>query len=199
MIENHGIKNLSIYSSNCYGSVVLSNFEVAFGEREDVAFCPLLYCVLLINNNVGLKKYVIKFPCFPYFSRYFVEACSFTAFNFFQYFVKFSPINCQSLMSIHFLVWLSLISGGFQSKFLKCSFHFWSLSSWLAAFSFGWEVLFFLVTLVTVCHTNHDCLIWNFCFYWFSLECIILFDMFYLVLSGLTQFQHIGVCLVSFI
>ena len=36
-----------------------------------------------------------------------------------------------------------MISGEFPSKFLKCSFYFWSFSSWLVYFSFAFKVLFF--------------------------------------------------------
>ena len=41
---------------------------------------------------------------------------------------------------------------------MKGSFHFWSLSSCLAAFSFAFEVFFLLLTSFTIFHTIHDCL-----------------------------------------
>ena len=42
---------------------------------------------------------------------------------------------------------LSGISGRFSGRFLKWFFHFLSLSSWLAAFSFALKVLFLPLTL----------------------------------------------------
>ena len=50
-----------------------------------------------------------------------------------------------------------MISRRFLSRFLICSFHLWSLSSWLAAFHFVLEMLFLLLTSFTVCHANHLC------------------------------------------
>ena len=46
---------------------------------------------------------------------------------------------------------------GFQSKFLKCCFHSCIRSSWLVSFSLALEVLFLLLTLVTVCYAILDC------------------------------------------
>ena len=51
-----------------------------------------------------------------------------------------------------------MISVGFPSRFLKCSYHFWNLSFWLAAFSFVLGVLFLPPTSLTVCHANRDCM-----------------------------------------
>ena len=51
-----------------------------------------------------------------------------------------------------------MISGGFLSRFFKCSFHSWSLSSWLAAVSFALEALFCLLASFMVCYAHHDCL-----------------------------------------
>ena len=48
MIEKHGILSLSTYSNK--SSVVLSNSVVIFlGEEDDAAFCPFLYCSLVIS------------------------------------------------------------------------------------------------------------------------------------------------------
>ena len=41
---------------------------------------------------------------------------------------------------------------------MKCSFHFWSLSSCLATFGFALEVFFLSSTSFTVCRANLDCL-----------------------------------------
>ena len=47
--EKPSILNLSCYGSKGYVSVVLNDYKVALlGEGEDVAFCPSLYCVLVI-------------------------------------------------------------------------------------------------------------------------------------------------------
>ena len=53
--------------------------------------------------------------------------------------------HCPNLMSTKqylFSVGLSVISKGFPSRFLKCYFWFWSLSSWLATGGFKHELLF---------------------------------------------------------
>ena len=44
-------------------------------------------------------KYIVKFPCFPYFWRYFVKTCSLSAFNFFSTVPSCSFEKCSSLMS----------------------------------------------------------------------------------------------------
>ena len=49
---------------------------------------------------------------------------------------------------------------GFQSRFLKCSFHFRSLSSWKVAFSFALNVLFPPLTWFAVWHAIHNHLPW---------------------------------------
>ena len=51
-----------------------------------------------------------------------------------------------------------MISGGFPTRFLKCSFYFWSLSSWLAAFSFALETLFLFFTSFTFYYAICYCL-----------------------------------------
>ena len=50
-------------------------------------------------------------------------------------------VNYPSFLLI-FSVDLSVIPGGFWSSYLKCSFHLWSYSSWLAGLNFALEVLF---------------------------------------------------------
>ena len=76
--------------------------------------------------------------------------------------VSTSSVNSPSLISS--LV-LSVISEGFLSRFLKCSFHFLSHPSWLATFSFVFRVLFLLLTFFTVCYANLHYLLHNFRFY----------------------------------
>ena len=94
---------------------------------------------------------------------YFVEAYSFSVFNFFflycvMFFLrKLSKFDVK--LAIEIYEWcLAVISEGFPSEFLKCSFHFWSLSSWQAALSFALEVLFFPLSLFTLCDVIRDCL-----------------------------------------
>ena len=86
-LQKPGIIKLSIYCSKSYAFVVLNDSEVAFLE-ENTVFCSFLYWVLLIHNVTWSKKYVVNF-FLSYFRRYFVETCSFSAFNFCQYWVKF--------------------------------------------------------------------------------------------------------------
>ena len=75
---------------------------------------------------------------------------------------SFSSILSLSLMSswlwIVLSVRLSRISRVFPSRFLKCSFHFKSLFSWLTAFTFALEVLFYSFFSFTFWHANCDCL-----------------------------------------
>ena len=85
MVENQNITNLSNERSESYASVVLDDSKVTIlREGEDTAFCLSLYCILFIYDVAKLKKKVIKFPCFPYFWVYIVEADSFSDFNFFS-------------------------------------------------------------------------------------------------------------------
>ena len=59
---------------------------------------------------------------------------------------------------IIFGVRLSLIFTGFPSWFLKCSFNFCSLSSWLSGIDFFLEVFLFPHTLHTACQSNRNCI-----------------------------------------
>ena len=83
-----GVINLWSYCSKSYASVVLRHSEVTYlEEREDTSFCPFHNCFLYIKRcivffkcNVALsKKYVVKFPCLPYFKGYFLGTYSFSA------------------------------------------------------------------------------------------------------------------------
>ena len=66
-----------------YDSVVLCGSEVAFlGEGKNVTFRSLLYCILFVGYVAKSEKYIVKFSCLPYFKGYFVDACSFSVFNF---------------------------------------------------------------------------------------------------------------------
>ena len=89
-----------------------------------------------------------------------------------------SWVNCPRLMSywlfIIFVICLSVTFRDFPSKFLKCSFHIWIHSSWLADFSFSLEILFLLLTsLVWAILFVIAYLLLNFLFYWFDFECIL--------------------------
>ena len=105
--------------------------------------------------------YFIKFSCLPYIWSYFVLLL----LIFSNILSSSSSVNCSCLIScwplIIFWISWSVISGWFPSRFLKCPFHIWSFSSWLAAFSFAFEVLFLPITSFTVCHANHNCLSLN--------------------------------------
>ena len=151
-IEKQGKINLSSYSNKSYVPVILSDSKVSFlQEGQDAVVHPFLYCVLFIQCCI------IKEVCHQT-RLYFIKACYFSAFNFFRTASKFYSVKFLSLMSswplIISSVGLSVISEGFPSRFLKCFFHFWSLSSWLAAFNFATMVLFLFI----VYHTNCDCL-----------------------------------------
>ena len=163
-IKKHGIISFSSYTSKNYAFELFSDFEVAFNrKRDDAAFCLFLYCVLFIHSIAWSKKYVVRFSCLPYFKRYFIKSCSFSAFNFFfLYSITFFHHKLSWFMPnwllIIFLIGLSKTLWEFLSEFLKCSFHFYNLSSCLATFSFALEALFLLFTSFTVSHTNCDCL-----------------------------------------
>ena len=73
-VEQQRIINLNRYESKGYATVVLGNYGVTFlGEREDSAFCPPLYCVLVIYGVSVSEQLVIEFPYLPYFWWYFVQ------------------------------------------------------------------------------------------------------------------------------
>ena len=97
-----------------------------------------------------------KFSCLLHFRKYFVEACSFSVYNLFQYSIKFficEPTLFDIYLPIdHFWISLSVIWRRFPSRYLKCSFHFCILSSWLAAYSFALRILFFLLTSLSASH-----------------------------------------------
>ena len=79
VVELQIIINLSRYGSKGITSVVLGNSGVSFlGERVDAAFCPFLYCILVISEHC-----VVEFRCLPYFWWYFIKTDSFPVFNFF--------------------------------------------------------------------------------------------------------------------
>ena len=70
---------------------------------------------------------------------------------------SFSCINCPSLMSI-FVICSCVTFRGFPSKFLKYCFHRCIHSSWLAAFSLAFAVIFLQLTLSTICPVILVCL-----------------------------------------
>ena len=72
-----------------YASVDLSDSMVTFlREGEDADFCLSLNWILFISGIAKSKKSVIKCPCLLYFWRNFVDARSFSDFNFCQLSVK---------------------------------------------------------------------------------------------------------------
>ena len=108
-IEKQGIKNLCCFSSKRCSFLTISLLCFVYWQR----------CI------------IVKFPCLRYFRRHFVLVCNFSAFF-------SSSVNCSGLMSNWPLIISSLglsgVSGGFSSRFLKRSFHFWSLSFSVIAF-----------------------------------------------------------------
>ena len=95
-----------------------------------------------------------------------------------------------------------VIPTGFPIRYLKCSFHFWCLSSWLTAFSFAFKLFFLFFGSFTVCHIHRDCLsstefqislIW-----YFPYSTCYLFRVCYLLLNK-NNFRRINMCWVSFI
>ena len=73
-----------------------------------------------------------------------------------------SLVNGHSLMSncllIILLIGLFVTFSGFPSRFSKCCFHSFTLSCWLAAFTFALAVLFLILTSFIVCQAILDCL-----------------------------------------
>ena len=99
-----------------------------------------MVCLQTTSNN--RRNYVVKFSCLPYFRGHSIETYSFSVFVvfsslFFNTASSSTSINCDSVMScwplITFWIVFSVILEWFPCRFLKCSFHFWILSSWLAA------------------------------------------------------------------
>ena len=139
-------------------TVVLSDSKVAFlGEGEGVVFVQFstelcLWTALHNQRNM--------FSCFPN-KGISSKPIAFLSLIFFNM-ASSSSLNCPSLISswplIIFWIDFSVVSGGFLSRFLKCSFHFWGFPSWQATFSFALKVLFLSLTLFTACHATCDCL-----------------------------------------
>ena len=125
-----------------------------------------------------------------FFRKYFIEASSFSAFDFFQYYVKFLFYKLSKfdvLLAINnFLIVLSATSGGFPRRLMKCSLYLCILPSWQAALillsrcsSFN-SLHLLSVMLIMIVY-----LLASFWFYWFGLECllVVLFGMYWLVVS----------------
>ena len=76
---------------------------------------------------------------------------------------SYSYVNCPSLMSnclpIILVIGSCVTFGGFRSKFSKCCFHSCIRSSWLAAFSLAFAVIYLLLApFFTLCHAILGCL-----------------------------------------
>ena len=108
------------------------------------------------------EQYVVEFSGLPHFSRYFIEPCCLSIFNFSLYRVEFFLSIGSSLMSNCLLIILMIgscvTSEGFPSKFSKCSFHWCIRSCWLVTFSLALALLFLQLTSFIVCHAILDCL-----------------------------------------
>ena len=178
IVEKQSIINPSNYRSKSYASLVLGDSEVTFlREGEDAAFCPSLYCILFIYSITKLKK-SLNFLVFHTFGSILLRPAAFRLLSFISSTLSSSSVNCQSWMSswllIIFMIGLSMTLGEFPSRFWKCSIHIWIHFSWMAAFSFAFEVLFLLLTLFSAFHAIYDCsifyilLIWH-CSFWYVL------------------------------
>ena len=135
--KKQGIINLSSYSSKGNASVVLIDSEIIFlWEVEDTAFCLFRYCLYTALHN--RRSMSLNFLDFYTSGTILSRLADFFLLIFFSTASSSFSVNCPSLkfswLFVIFPVGLSMISRGFQSKFLKCSFG--SLSSLLAAFSF---------------------------------------------------------------
>ena len=156
IIEKQGIIILSRYRSKNYAFVVLRDSKVTLlrvREKYKLLSICLLHFVNRLHCIVG-EVYCQSF-FFANFSVYFIKACCFSLYNFFNISSSSSSLNLPSLIYswplLIFWIGLSVISVGFLNRFLKCSFHLSSLSSWLAAFDFALRLLFLLLSSFTVC------------------------------------------------
>ena len=159
VVEKQRMIKLWGYGSEDYTSVVLGNSEVTFlGERADTAFCPHVYCVLLYTALQYWNSPSSNFLVFhggissrPTAFLFFIFVSTASSSSWVNY-----PSLISSRLSIIFVIGLCITLRDFPSRFLKCSFHMCVRSSWPADFSFALEVLFFLLTSFTVCHTIRD-------------------------------------------
>ena len=142
-VEKQKIINLSINSSQCYSSVVFSDTKVpCFREVKDETFFHflILFCLeialhkqesILTNLHVFQNSGGI-YPCLQPFQRliFFGTTSSASLVNF-----PTLMYTCQYFWEVVSDFW------GVSSRFLKCFFLLWSLSSWLTAFRFALEVI----------------------------------------------------------
>ena len=130
--------------------VVIQDLAVVY----NTTFCPFHYSALFIDCIVLSKKYVIKFSCLTSLGIILSRPTAFLLLIFFNTvsssFSVNSPNSTSSWPLIIFWIGLSVISEALLSRFLKCSFHFTSLSSWQAAFSFALDVFFLSFTSFTL-------------------------------------------------
>ena len=147
------------------------------------------------------KSMSLSFFLFCNFGGILSRPTTFRLNFFFNITSNSSSIVSFSLMSSgykYFLTdwWVTLER--FSSRFLKCSFHFHSLSSWLITFSFTFEKVF--LHLLSTMLIFIISLLPSFWFYWFGFECILVFFFTICLFSlGFLKFLHIGSCRVSFI
>ena len=134
MIEKQGIIKLSRYSNKSYVFVVHRGSKVIFlWEGENAAFHSFCSCGFLYTLLHNRRSMFSNFFVFHTSGSNFIESGCFSASDFFFRTVSNSfSVNCPCLMS----TWLLIISSASLPAVLKCSLHFWSLPSWLVAFSF---------------------------------------------------------------
>ena len=144
-----------------YTSVVQSDSKVTFlREGRLQSLFPFFYCFVYRMHCIFGEAY-----CQIFLSSIPQKVCSFSGGG--GSIVSTSE-NCSSLMSnwplkIYF-IGLSFTS----SRFLKCSFHFSSISSWLTAFSFDVPLLFLLL-IMTIFFRISSFLILSWMFFIYSI------------------------------
>ena len=147
-----------------------------------------------------------RFPCIPYFWRYFIKISSFPVINFCYYYVEFflsKPSLMSSWLLIIFVIGLSVTLEDFPSRLLKCSFYIYIRSSWLTAFSLALEAPCLLFISLNVCYAIQDCLsstkflisltwpwMYSICSFWYAkISSLCVFLSFW----ALSSFYYIGI------
>ena len=142
-IEKHSILNFHIYKSKGYTSIIKRSSGGAGRMKLFVHFSKVFYLYTTLYHQKSISS---NFLVFHTSKVILFRSATFLLLIvlFFQYCIRFF---------LH-----SQILERFPRIFLKCSLHFWSLSSWQTALSFALKVLFLPFTLFTVCHAIHNCL-----------------------------------------
>ena len=132
---------------------------------------------MVLYNQRSISSNVLFFHIFTYF----IKTCSFSAFLF--RIIKFIFCKVSKLMSnwqwLIYSLGLSVISGQLRSRFLKCSFHFWSQQKKLSLLLIQLRMYKHWIIL----KINYNCKIFN-------LQILLIFYEYYIVTKDIT----IGPC-----